>query len=79
MNKPPNNSLKVVKIGNSAGVILPKDVLARLEVELGDSLSMSDLPDGITLRRPNEQFDAQMKVARKVMKKYRNALRELAK
>lgn len=79
MNKPAGKQLKIVKIGNSSGVILPKEVLARLAVELGDSLSLSELPDGIALRRQDEEFDAQMEVARKVMKRRRAALRELAK
>lgn len=75
MNKP----LKLIKIGNSTGVILPKEVLTRLHVELGDELSIADTPSGIELR-PNEgDFEAQMTVARKVMEKRRLALRELAK
>jgi hypothetical protein len=44
-----NTPLKITKIGNSAGVILPKEVLARLRVGLGDSLYVSEAPDGIRL------------------------------
>lgn len=75
MNKP----LKLIKIGNSTGVILPKDVLARLRVGQGDELSVSETPDGVALRRHDEGFEDQMKAAREVMARRRNALRELAK
>lgn len=75
MNKP----LKLIKIGNSTGVILPKEVLARLRVEQGDALSVSDSPDGVTLRRHDGGFEEQMAMAREVMARRRNALRELAK
>jgi putative addiction module antidote len=78
MNAHPK-SLRVVKIGNSAGVILPKEVLERLNIQVGDSLACHDAPDGLVLSARDEEFDAQMAEARKVMKSYRNALRELAK
>jgi putative addiction module antidote len=74
-----NIPLKVVKIGNSSGVILPKEVLAHLRVAQGDTLSLSRTPDGITLRSSDEEFDEQMKIARDVMRRRRAALRELAK
>ncbi|TGX52641.1 AbrB/MazE/SpoVT family DNA-binding domain-containing protein [Sphingomonas gei] len=75
MTKP----LKIIKIGNSAGVILPKEVLARLRVELGDELSVNEAPHGIEIRRHDQGFEEQMKTAREVMTRRRNALRELAK
>lgn len=71
--------LKLIKIGNSMGVILPKEVLAKLAVEVGDSLDVSDTPDGIHLQRHDGGFAEQMDLARAVMKRRRNALRELAK
>lgn len=71
--------LKLIKIGNSMGVILPKEVLAKLGVEAGDSLDLSDTPEGIHIQRHDEGFAEQMEVARAVMKRRRNALRELAK
>ena len=80
MNAPADiKKLKLVKIGNSTGVILPKDVLDRLNVSAGDQLSFTQTPDGINLSARGEEFDSQMAVARDVMKRYRNALRELAK
>jgi putative addiction module antidote len=75
MNKP----LKIQKIGNSAGVILPKDLLAELGVEVGGTLSVSRTPRGIELAATDADFDAQMAAARRVMRRYREALRELAK
>ena len=81
MNKlePLAKGLKVVKIGNSAGVILPKEVLDRLGLSVGDALSCHQTPDGIALSRQSDPFDAQLAEARKLMKAYRNTLRELAK
>jgi putative addiction module antidote len=75
MTKP----LKIIKIGNSAGVILPKEILARLRVELGDELFLSDTDSGVTLTKNDPDFEAQMKAAREVMTRRRAALRELAK
>jgi putative addiction module antidote len=74
-----NAPLKLIKIGNSTGVILPKELLARLRLEQGDALSINETPDGLHLRRHDQGFDAQMEVARAVMKRRRAALRELAK
>ena len=73
------NSLKIQKIGNSAGVILPKDLLAHLQVGVGESIAVTKTPNGIELRAPDSDFDAQMAVAREVMRRRRRALRELAK
>jgi putative addiction module antidote len=74
-----NAPLKVIKVGNSSGVILPKDVLSHLGVGQGDTLSLSRTPEGIVLRPSDEEFEAQMKIAREVMRRRRAALRELAK
>ena len=71
--------VKITAIGNSAGIILPREVLARLKVDKGDSLSVVETPNGIELSIYDPTFDEQMKVARDVMARYRNALRELAK
>ena len=72
-------ALKVTQIGNSVGVILPKDVLARLKVGKGDSLFVTDLPDGVALRPYDAEFAEAMEAAREIMRKRRNVLRELAK
>ncbi|HRN77076.1 AbrB/MazE/SpoVT family DNA-binding domain-containing protein [Ottowia sp.] len=72
-------ALKVTQIGNSVGVILPKEVLARLKVGKGDSLFVTELPDGVALRPYDAEFAEQMELAREIMRKRRNVLRELAK
>ena len=73
------NALKIQKIGNSAGVILPKELLAHLQVEVGQAVSVNKTPNGIELRAPDTDFEAQMAAAREVMARRRRALRELAK
>ncbi len=73
------SALKLRKIGNSVGVVLPKEVLARLRVGEGDKLFLHDTPDGIALSPRDESFEEQMKVAREVMHRRRAVLRELAK
>jgi putative addiction module antidote len=75
MNKP----LKLIPIGNSTGVILPKEVLARLRVERGDQLTLVETPDGYHIQASDPEFDRQMEIARKIMRKDRAILRELAK
>lgn len=75
MNKP----LKIVAVGNSTGIILPKDILASLKLDRGDELYPVKTPHGIELRVYDPEFEAQMDVARSVMKRRRNVLRELAK
>jgi putative addiction module antidote len=74
-----NTKLKVTKIGNSAGVVLPKEVLAHLDVAVGDSLAVSKTVRGIELSAPEADFQAQMEAAREVMARRKRALRELAK
>jgi putative addiction module antidote len=70
---------KLTAIGNSVGVILPKDVLARLGVGKGDVLSGVETPSGLELRAYDPVFETQMESARKIMHKRRAVLRELAK
>jgi putative addiction module antidote len=74
-----NATLKITKIGNSAGVVLPKELLAHLEVGIGETLAVTKTPRGIELSAPESDFDAQMAVAREVMARRKRALRELAK
>ena len=74
-----NKSLKLIPIGNSTGVILPKDMLQGLGVEQGDTLFPLRTPDGIELRRADSKFIEQMRVAREIMRKDQSILRELAK
>ena len=74
-----NATLKITKIGNSAGVILPKELLAHLGAAVGETLSVVTTPNGIELRGEEPDFEAQMAVAREVMVRRRRALHELAK
>lgn len=70
--------LKITTIGNSAGVILPKELLARLHLEKGDELHALEIPGGIHLTNYDPKFAAQMKVAEQVMRDDRDVLRKLA-
>lgn len=73
-------AVKLIKVGNSVGVVLPKDVLARLGVSLGDVVDLVDDPEGgVRVRRHDAGFAEQMAAAREVMKRRRDALAELAK
>jgi putative addiction module antidote len=72
-------ALKLTQIGNSVGVILPREVLAKLRVEKGDVIYVTEAPDGFRITPHSEAFEAQMKAARAIMKKRRAVLRELAK
>jgi putative addiction module antidote len=71
--------LKLTAIGNSAGVVLPKEVLARLKLDKGDTVYLTEAPDGYRLTPYNPEFEQQMETARKIMKRRRAVLRELAK
>ncbi|MBT5903051.1 MAG: AbrB family transcriptional regulator [Opitutaceae bacterium] len=71
---------KVRKIGNSLGVILPKEALADLQVEEGQALYVSKSADGsLRLAPSDENFEKSMKVFESLNRRYRNALNELAK
>ncbi len=71
--------LKVTTVGNSTGVVLPKEVLARLNVEKGDNLFLTDAPDGCRITAYDPDFERQMSLVRRVMNERRNVLKELAK
>lgn len=69
----------VTKIGNSTGVILPKEVVSHLKVKPGDSVFLTEKPDGYAVTVYDPEFAEQMEIGRKGMAQYRNTLRELAK
>lgn len=77
--KPAGRTLKVRRIGNSLGVVLPKEVLAKLNVGEGAELTVTDTPDGVALAGGDAEFARQMEIMRDIMRRYRNTLRELAK
>ena len=72
-------ALKLTQIGNSMGVILPREMILRLGLAKGDTIYAVDQPDGVRLTVADPDFAAQMDVARQVMKERRAVLRELAK
>ncbi len=71
--------LKVTAVGNSAGVVLPKELLSRLRVAKGDALYATELPDGVKLTPFDPELAGQMEVAERVMRKRRTLLNKLAK
>jgi putative addiction module antidote len=73
------HNLKLIQIGNSVGAIFPKEVLTQLKVEKGDTVHVTVSPIGVTLTPYDPVFEQQMDAARRVMKKRRAVLRELAK
>jgi putative addiction module antidote len=73
------HTLKLTQIGNSVGVVLPKDVLTKLSLEKGDTIYLTDSPNGLRITTTNPEFEEQMKLARGIMKKRRDVLAELAK
>jgi putative addiction module antidote len=73
------HALKLTQIGNSVGLVLPKEVLARLDVEKGDMVYLTDSPNGMRITTVNPEFVDQMKAAKEIMKRRRDVLSELAK
>ena len=73
------SALKLTQIGNSVGVILPKELLSRLKLEKGDSVFVSETANGFTLSTYDPEFEQQMTEARRLMKNRRAVLHELAK
>ena len=72
--------LKLRKIGNSVGLVLPKEALARLRLAEGDMVTVTDAADGsLRLSASNADFDRQMEKTEDIIGRYRNTLRELAK
>ena len=72
--------LKIVKIGNSLGVRLPREVLNRMHLDDGDKLILTESPEGGYRLSPYDpEFERQMEIAEQGMRQYRNTLRELAK
>jgi putative addiction module antidote len=72
--------LKLRKIGNSVGVVLPKEVLSYLKVEEGDTVCVTEAPDGsVRVGASSAEFTRQMEAADEIVRRYRNALKELAR
>jgi putative addiction module antidote len=71
--------LKLIGIGNSVGVILPREMLVKLGLQKGDTVHAIETENGLRLTVADPDFEVQMEVARRVMKERRAVLRELAK
>ena len=72
-------TLRVTTIGNSAGVILPKEILERLRVSKGDVLYLVEEPDGFKITPYNKEFVEQMDLAEGIMREDKDVLKVLAK
>jgi putative addiction module antidote len=68
---------KIIAIGNSAGIILPKEILARLNVQKGDTVYITDGPEGVRVTPFDQDFATQMETAREVMRENRDVLQRL--
>lgn len=73
-----SNKLKITTVGNSVGIVLPKEILERLRVKRGDNLFAVETTNGIELTPYDPEFAAQIEIAERVMHEDRNALRKLA-
>ena len=71
--------VKVTAVGNSMGILLPKEALNKMKVGKGDTLYLVENAEGFTITPYEQDFEVQMEVAEKVLKRYRNAFHELAK
>ncbi len=72
------NTLKLTNVGNSVGVILPKELLSKLRVDKGDTLYVVETPAGIELTAYRPDFAAQMDAAEEIMRDNRDVLKKLA-
>ncbi len=72
-------TLKISTIGNSVGVVLPKEALSSLKVQKGDTIFLTESPEGFLLTRYDPEFEAQMNLATGIMDEYKDALHQLAK
>ena len=72
-------TLKLTTIGNSLGVVLPRELLSKLRIEKGDNLYVIETPDGIELTPFDPELARQLEAAEEVMRENRDVLRKLAK
>jgi len=70
-------TLRLITVGNSTGIVLPRELLDKLRVERGDTVCVVETPDGIQLTPYDPEFAAQMDVAEQVMRQDRDVLRKL--
>jgi putative addiction module antidote len=72
-------TLKLTQIGNSVGVVLPKEMLARMKLEKGDTVFITDTPDGFMLTPYDPEVAEQLAMGRDFMREYRDTFHALAK
>ncbi len=72
------DTLKIISIGSSSGVILPKELLGKLRAEKGDMLHVTEVPGGVMLRSYDPEFARKMQIAEDIMREDRDVLRKLA-
>ena len=72
-------TLKLTAVGTSTGVVIPKEMLAHLRVERGDSLHVVETPEGYLLTPFDPAIEAQLEAGREFMKEYRDTFQVLAK
>jgi putative addiction module antidote len=70
--------VKITQVGNSMGILLPKEALAKMKTGKGDTLYLVEGPDGYTLTPYSQDFEEQMTAAEAALKNYRNTFRKLA-
>ncbi|HWG18988.1 MAG TPA: AbrB/MazE/SpoVT family DNA-binding domain-containing protein [Terracidiphilus sp.] len=70
--------VKVTTVGNSTGIVLPKELLTKLNIQKGDSLFVTETPSGVQLTPYEDEFARTMEVAEDIMRRYRDTLRKLA-
>ena len=71
-------TLKITTVGNSVGIVLPKEILNRLKVTKGDMVTLSETPYGFNMTAYDETFMHKIEAAERVMRNYKDALRKLA-
>lgn len=72
-------TFKLTQIGNSVGLILPKEVSARLKLEKGDTVFLTDAPGAVSITPHDPSFEEQLKIGREFMREYRDTFNALAK
>ena len=73
------SAIKLTQIGNSVGLILPKEILARLKVSKGDTVFLTEAANGLTLTPYDPELEEQLKAGREFMHEYRDTFHQLAK
>lgn len=69
---------KIIAIGNSTGIILPRETLAHLKLEKGDTVYVNETPGGFQVTPYDEEFGAKMEIADHIIRRYRDAFKKLA-